>query len=88
MPNPDNVLLGRMHGMSREEIAAYEMSDSLRSVAASIEHHVDLADQSARDSAVAAAKSERRARSAEIRGWISVGISGLALMVSIIALLR
>ena len=86
MPDPETLFQGIASGKTREQITADEMSDSLRHIARSIEHHVDLADKSARDAAVSAAKSERRAVSAEIRGWLSVGISFVAIVISIISL--
>lgn len=88
MPDIENTFRGIVSGKSREQITADEMSDSLRDIAHSIELHVDLADKSARDAAVSAAKSEHRAKMAEIRGWLSVGISAIAVIISLIALLR
>ena len=82
MPDPEKLFQGIVSGKSREQITADEMSDSLHEIARSVEHHVDLADKSARDAAVSAAKSERYAKSADLRGWISLGFSFVSLLIS------
>lgn len=83
MPDPEKLFQGIASGKTREQITADEMSDSLRDIARSVEHHVDIADQSARDAAASAASSEHYAKSANLRGWISLGFSFISVLISI-----
>lgn len=84
----NRTISGFAQNKTRDQINSDKELAALRSMAQSFESHVKRTEHQAQISAEKSAAAEKRAKSAEVRGWISTCISFLAFIVSIVALLK